>query len=411
MSKLLKDLLLDPLSISTAAAPPPPPPAVLEYIFAEGTAADYDIMYDKVHPAPEDPVVIDTSGSVSATYPPSQSMVRKSDDTIYVVYKKKLGTKYQIYVKYSDDEGDTWSDRFLLSDAAGMDGYSQNAQCIAIDSDDNLHVAWNGRATGYSKDQVWYRKYNGTWGTTTPVDPHADLVTQSEPSLAVDSGDTLHLVWTQMHTDDYIYKIYYTKYNGSWATPIIISTAAGMEDTWSQYTPVLVVDSSDYLHITWRGRSTDFATNDQIWYAKAVPPYAAGNWVTPIRISTETGMETQTQRATCIAVDSGDNLHVVWYGKVAATFNKIWYVKYNGSWGTPILISTAAGMEDYDQYSPFIAVGSTTDLHVLWEGKATGYIDQHKIWYAEYIASWATPEAIQPTGKNSYPNIRWSRWP
>lgn len=406
---LLKTLLLSP-GIGAGKALPPPTPFILEYVFTEGTAADYDIMYDKVHPAPEDPVVIDTSGTLSATYPPSQSMVRTSGDRIYVVYRKKLGTIYQIYVKYSDDEGDTWSDRFLLSDAAGMDGYSQNAQCIAIDSDDNLHVVWEGRATGYAKDQIWYRKYDGTWGTTTPVDPHAADVDQSEPSIAVDSEDTLHLIWAQLHTDDFINKTYYTKYNGSWATPIIISTAAGM-DVGGQYTPVLAIDSSDYLHVVWRGRATGFTTNNQIWYAMAVPPYAAGNWVTPIRISTETGMETQTQGAACIAIDSGDNLHVVWYGKVAATFNKIWYVKYDGSWGTPIVISTADGMENYDQYSPVIAAGSTTDLHVIWEGKATGYIDQFKLWYAEYIASWATPEVIQPTGKNSFSNIRWSRWP
>ncbi|GAH39111.1 unnamed protein product [marine sediment metagenome] len=166
-------------------------------------------------------------------------MVRTSGDRIYVVYKKKLGTKYQIYVKYSDDEGDTWSDRFRLSDAAGMDGYSQLGQCIAVDSEDNLHVVWGGRATGYARDQVWYRKYDGAWGITTHVDPRVNAgdYDEHEPSIAVDSEDNLHLVWAEFSTVDYINKIYYTKYNGSWATPILISTAAGMETTYSQYTP------------------------------------------------------------------------------------------------------------------------------------------------------------------------------
>ena len=412
MSELLKILLFNPLSISAAAAPPPPP-AVLEYIFAEGTVADYDVMYDKVHPAPEDPVVIDTSESLSATSPPSQSMVRTSDDRIYVVYKKKLAGIYQIYVKYSDDEGETWSARFLLSDAAGMGSSSQTGQCIAIDSDDNLHVSWSGQATGYGRNQIWYRKYDGAWGTTTHVDPRADAAehTQGESSIAVDSGGTLHLVWGQYNPDtDYINKIFYTKYNGSWATPILISTVEGMEEAYSQNTPVLTIDSADYLHVVWRGGAPGFDIS-QVWYAKAVPPYAAANWVTPIRISTKAGMADYTQRAACITIDSGDNLHVVWYGKDEATFNKIWYAKYDGSWATPIVISTADGMENYDQWSPVIAAGSTTDLHVLWEGKATGYIDQDKIWYAEYTTSWATPEVIQPTGKNVYSNIRWSRWP
>jgi len=104
---------------------------------------------------------------------------------------------------------------------------------------------------------------------------------------------------------------------------------------------------------------------------------------------------------------------VVWHGKATGytSYYQVWYAKYNGSWSTPVRISTYSGMDSNNQYAPSIAVDTNDYLRVMWRGKATGYTDYEKVWYTSYESSWGTPECLQPTGQNRFPNIRWSRYP
>ena len=154
-----------------------------------------------------------------------------------------------------------------------------------------------------------------------------------------------------------------------------------------------------------------FVVRYQIYVKKSTD--GGVTWTDETRISTYAGMESYIQFYPSIAVDSIDYLHVVWMGKATGytTINQIWYAKYTTSWATPVRISTYAGMEGYHQFYPSIAVDSIDYLHVVWQGKATGYTDYNKVWYAKYEASWDAPTVLQSTGQNQYPNLRWSRWP
>ena len=385
---------------AAAASPPPPPPFILEYIFTEGAASPYDIYYNKIDAAAA--VKVDESESRSAAAPPSQSIARMSDGTIYVVYYKKLAGVYQIYVTYSADEGETWSDGLRISTYAGMAAQVQNISAIAVDSGDNLHVVWQGRATGYAKSQIWYAKYDGSWGSPIHVDPRAEAAdyVQDSPSIAVDSEDNLHLVWHEHDTVDWIDRIYYTKYDGSWATPVPIST-----DVQGQYTPVIAVDSGDNLYVVWYGYP-------ESWIAQIYCVKYDGSWGAPVRISTALNMEDHEQSLSGIAIDSSDNPHVVWQGMGGdhTTNDQVWYTKYDGSWATPICISTAASMDDYGQISAGIAVDEVDDIHMIWQGRTTDYAND-VIWYAKFVASWEAPEVIEIFIISRFSNIRWSSWP
>jgi len=124
-------------------------------------------------------------------------------------------------------------------------------------------------------------------------------------------------------------------------------------------------------------------------------------------------MENYSQARPCIAVDSQNRLHVVWDGKAEGYPEyQIWYARHDETgWFTPVRISTYSGMENYYQWYSSIAVDSQNRLHVVWHGKASGFTDYYKVWYAKYETGWKTPICLQPTGKNCYPNIRWSRYP
>jgi len=227
-----------------------------------------------------------------------RKIVKSTDGTLYCVYVKKLGDYYQIYVAKSTDGGNTWVDETRISTYTGMENYGQFYPSIAVDSQDRIHVVWSGKTDGYPYTQIWYAYYDGAWHT-----------------------------------------------------PVRISTYTGMGN-YGQYSPSIAVDLQDRVHIVWYGKSTDYPSYYQIWYAY-----------------------------------------------------------YDGAWHTPVRISTYTGMENYDQSYPSIAVDLQDRVHVVWSGKATGYTDYDKVWYNYYDGTWHTPECLQPEGQNRYPNLRWSMFP
>ncbi|MBA7675817.1 hypothetical protein ES703_84055 [subsurface metagenome] len=348
------------------------------------------------------PTLISTSEDPEATsYNTQRKLVRQSDGTLWAVYRKKLGDYYQIYVKKSTDDGSTWISETRISTYAGMDAVIQYHPSIAADSDDNLYVFWEGGAGG--DKQIWYAKYTTSWATPARVSNYGG--NEYCPSITVDSSNNLHVVWQSYGPGHSVNQIWYAKYTTSWADPVRISTYTNMA-TKEQYYPSIAVDSSGYLHVVWKGKATGY-DYDQVWYAKYTD-----SWAAPIVIST--GMESYPQEGyPSIAIDSTNNIHVVWWGRGDGYGGdeQIWYAKYTDSWIAPVRISTYSGMDEQHQYYPSIAVDSFNNLHVVWYGKATGYTDYNKVWHAEYIGSWNTPEVLQATGQNQYPNLRWSLYP
>ncbi|GAI93689.1 unnamed protein product, partial [marine sediment metagenome] len=166
----------------------------------------------------------------------------------------------------------------------------------------------------------------------------------------------------------------------------------------------VAIDSNDYIHVVWQGG----AVYGKVWYNKY-----DGAWAGPVIISTYDSMAAHSQSGVSIAIDSNDYVHAVWHGRATAhIYDQIWYNKYDGAWAGPVIISDYAGMGSNPQGSCSIAVDATNAVHVLWHGKATGYIDFDKIWRAKYVTSWGTPELLQDMEIDlTAPNLRWSRYP
>jgi len=384
----------------------------VEYIFSEGGVPPYDVMYDTVHSPPGTPVQISTSESPSPTSIQNQrKLIRLSNGTLHTVYFKRLGSFYQIYEKRSDDNGTTWIGEIRISNFTDMEDYDQQYPAIAVDSNDTLHVIWYGKASGYTTEtQIWYVNYTDSWSTPIHISTYAgmDILAQRGPSITIGPEDYLHVVWYGCATGypPIDYQIWYTKYTNTWSAPIRISTYAGM-DTGQQFAPIIAMDSNGYLHLVWNGEATGYI-QEQIWYVNYTD-----SWSAPIRISTYDGMITYPQMYTCIASDPSDYLYVVWTGKATGfTYDpQVWYANYTDSWSYPFRISTYAGMYTELQYSPSMAIDEDAHIHITWYGKATGFVDAYKIWYAKYENGWFTPECLQQIGQNLAPNMRWNRYP
>lgn len=378
--------------------------------FPPGTVAEVpDYIYIDTESAPfplycgvdDTKNLVTTVSDNMTSVPTSQRKFVKTSSKLYVVYNTLLAGKDQIYVIESADSGVTWTNATRISTYDGMNVQYQKYPSMAVDSAGNLHVVWNGKATGFTtKDQIWYAKFDGSsWSSPVQISTAAGMSTREQirPCIAIDSADNLHVVWAGTATGFTTYKqIWYTKFDGSWSTPVRISTYANMATAGGQTTPSITPDSVDNLHVVWSGFATGF-TAPQIWYAKY-----DGSWSSPVRISTYAGMDTEGtgQGHNSIAIDSGDVIHVVWSGPATGyeSYEQIWYAKYDGSWSAPERISTDATMVNRYQYNPSVKAADS-DVMMIWESVDTPVV----LWMLTYGGALSM---VQSPGR--YPNFRWS---
>ena len=184
-------------------------------------------------------------------------------------------------------------------------------------------MVWGGRGTGYSTDdQIWYALYNGTWQAPVRISTATDMENyeQGRPSIAVDSDDYLHVVWNgPLDNTWYDRRVWYAKCTVNWTTPVLIYN----ENTYDQINPSIAIDSNDYLHVVWFAKGPPSYNRYQIYYTKYVD-----SWSTPISISTAEGMDEYSQYYPSIAVDFNDHLHVVWEGQQGSPYYyQIYYTK------------------------------------------------------------------------------------
>ncbi len=341
-----------------------------------------------------------TGVSTSATaYNSARKLVRDSKGNLYVVYSKDSPS--QIYVSKSVDNGTTWADMGGVP-IQYISGYAQSNPSIAIDSNNNLHVVWQGCDSGYtSKSQIKYSKYNGSsWSSWVNIDTVSSYE-QTLPSIAVDSTNKLHVVWQGQNMIFGSIHIKYSKYNGSsWSSYTNLTSLT----TYDQLGPSIAIDSGNNLHVVYYGTDSSNSSNTQIKYMK----YSGSSWSSWVNIAAVSGYP---QRYPSIAIAANDNLHVAWQGTDSGNSeSQIKYTKYNGSsWSSWINIQPITG---YAQTSPSIAIDRGNTLSVFWSGLDAGNATYPQIkhsWFGG--ASWSayTNLTSSTTTSQLYPAARWSR--
>ena len=269
-------------------------------------------------------------------------VIKDSLGNIYVVYYNKLiNARSQIICKKSSDNGETWIDMNFPT----ISGYHQYHPSIAIDSNNNLHVTWYGydvNNPGYY--QVKYSKFDGTsWSNWTNIS-NVNGYSQVYPSIAIDSNNNLHVVWSGKDPGTSDYQIKYSKFDGtSWSNWINISNI----DEDQQLYPSIAIDSNNNLHVVWQGSDNTSSGYYQVKYSK----FDGTSWSNWINIS---NINRCYQQYPSIAIDNNNNLHVVWQGSDNTHIDKqqIKYSKFDGtSWSNWINISPTIG---YNQHFPSI---------------------------------------------------------
>ena len=312
-------------------------------------------------------------------------IVMDTNGNIYAVYFYDT----QVYCKKSSDDGTTWADLGFPI----ISGYNQYRPSIAIDSLNNLHVIWYG--TDVSNPlyyQIKYSKFNGTtWSSWINIQLISSYG-QYYPSIAIDSLNNIHVVWYGVDSSNPSYtQIKYSKFNGTtWSSWINIQSIS----SYNQYSPSIAIDSLDNLHVVWHGHDSSNATYLQIKYSK----FNGTTWSSWINIQTITGY---SQSSPSLDIDSLNNIHVIWYGNDASYVNpQIKYSKFNGTtWSSWINIQTISG---YDQYYPSIAIDSLDNLHVVWHGTDSSNISYYQIKYSKFNGTTWSSWVNYTTGTTNY---------
>ena len=329
----------------------------LHVVWSDDTPGNYEINYKK-----------STNGG--STWMPSQRLTWNSVDSAYpsiavdsfgslhVVWSDKMPGNYEIYYKKSTNGGSTWTANKRLTSNSGT-SYSQ---AIAVDPSDNLHVVWSDDTSGnyeiyYKKStnggSMWTANKRLTWTSGASCSPaigvdsagnlHMVLfdytpgtaeiyyrqstdegstwmprqrltwnsVDSAYPSIAVDSSDSLHVVWFEN------LEIYYKKSTdggSTWMATKWITRAFSYS-----FRPTIAADSAGNAHVAWQ--NGDSPTNFEIYYRKSTN--GGSTWLTNQRLSWNSG----GSKDPLIAVDSSSNLHVVWGDDTPGNY-EIYYKKY-----------------------------------------------------------------------------------
>lgn len=298
-----------------------------------------------------------------------------------------------IYHSFSEDAGANWTLPEIV-DAMGRN------PSIAIDSDNTVHLVYKYGGTN-AYDIVHRTLINGTWSEFDYVYHDANLTAPvSRPVIAVDSENDLHCVWQRSgYSSVPNSEIWYNEYTQGtgWETPVNISDSYGA----SEY-PTLTIDGSNNVYAFWKDSGEDIGNDKMVLCRKYT---VDSGWDADYtNISNTTGNGSYATMDPCSVTDIDGNIHLVW--KDSETGNReIFYKKCtDGIWDvdyTNISNSSEASAH------PSISTDDEGNLHVFWAEKIGGvYYEIVYIKYDKILETWSGITNISNTGnvESEHPN-------
>ncbi len=242
---------------------------------------------------------------------------------------------------------------------------------MAIDSADVLHVAWQEDLGGGNID-IFYLN-SGNWAAS-PVNITNTADYSAMPSLAVDSNNSVHLTW--MEESGAQWTVNYANETNWSSTALTISSQTSMDPA-----PKIALGANDVAHVVWAHYGP---SSSQVWYANS------SDWaVTETPITTVVASVYSTYPV--VGVDAGGVAHAVW-GEFGGMQPCMRYAN-SANWAGTLL--DIAGTGDSPN-NPAMTVDSSGTLHVVWEESQSGPIGD--IIYSRFDGSnWSAPVNISNT--------------
>jgi len=181
-----------------------------------------------------------------------------SGNHIHVVYSNNAPGNGEIYYKRSTDVGETWGSARRLTWTSGL----SSSPAITVDSGNNIHVVWHDKTPG--NFEIYYvRSTNGgnTWGSMRRL-TWTSAPTYS-PAIAVDSSNNIHVAYGDgAHGASEIYYKRSSNQGVTWPVTKRLTWNMGVSDY-----PAIDTDSSDNIHLLWEDYTPG---NYEILYKKGI---------------------------------------------------------------------------------------------------------------------------------------------
>jgi hypothetical protein len=246
----------------------------------------------------ESPIqVTDSNGDSNQTNP---SIALSSGGLLNIAWEDRMDDNSDIFVSRSSDPWGTFMTPVEASDATGDS--DQINPAIVIDSLGNIHVAWEDL-----RDDVDIRVSKATistlnFGASVKVNDDTGTAWQHEPSIAVDSGDSIYIAWyDRRDVDPYIYISKSSDGGLTYGANVLVDDAGG-----PQFEPSIDI-VSNRVHLVWQdGRS---GLGRDIYYASG----DVSTLTFTGSILLNSGTTSTNQREPHLSVESGGEVHVVWH--------------------------------------------------------------------------------------------------
>lgn len=251
-----------------------------------------------------------------------------------------------------------------------------------------LHVFWRVADIGLQKahiDAIYHAEYkNGQWSNPGDVLVSPDGGSIYGIEVASDALGNLHVIW---HGNNSL--LYFSSVDGlkasepkAWSKPIVLG------ESWIH--SGITVDQHDYIHVVFAGDNAN-----RLYYTMS--RNAGMGWTNPALIRESVDMLSGIDY-TKIAVDSEDQLHVVWSEfKLPQGWppTGVYYARSDGGgyeWSEPIQLAGA----NYDQIN--IIIGPDDLIHTAWNGMI-GVGGRYHAFSNDHGNGWSQEIQVVPEGK------------
>jgi len=207
-------------------------------------------------------------------YSSGQRVIFASGEDVFLVWSDNRFGDQDVFFANSANKGDHWSENIKINDTPIGDQTDQRSPSIVVSESEEIYVVWSD--TRYGTFQIFFAKSDDGGLTFFPNVPIGESLplnhSQEFPTLAMDSNQNLFVAWKEVSPDlgddKFSGRIYFSKSMDdgiSWMEKIIVDGSVPVRS--AQQNPNMIVDDSDNIYIAWmdtrRGNPDIFFSKSQ----------------------------------------------------------------------------------------------------------------------------------------------------